>query len=388
MSSPTHVVVAGGGVAALETALALRALAGDRVSVTIVAPNTFFAYRPIASHDPLGICRHVRVPLAYVARAAGADLRHDRLTEVEPAARRIHTAAGYELCYDALVLAVGAQPLAAPTGTVAFDPRRIAECRSVLQATERGGVGSLAFVEPAGPSQGLELYDLVLETAVAARQDGASPALTLVTAQPAPLAVAGEHAAEILSCTLSSHGVRLVGPAHLRAFAHGKLDLAPEAWKVSAERVIAAPRLGGPRPVHLPCDGDGFLPTDPYGQVAGVEAVFAAGDCTVFPVKHPSLAAQQADAVAATLAGKPDPFKPVLRCMLPARLRWYLEAPLTGGQGDATQITPYPLWPGATRFGARYLTAWLAGVQNHQAADRGDHGRVPGRRRPATVACH
>jgi NADPH-dependent 2,4-dienoyl-CoA reductase/sulfur reductase-like enzyme len=47
-SSPsrTEVVIAGGGVAALEAALALRELAGDRVTTTLLAPGTTFVYRP------------------------------------------------------------------------------------------------------------------------------------------------------------------------------------------------------------------------------------------------------------------------------------------------------------------------------------------------------
>ena len=34
-----RVVIAGGGVAALETLIALRDLAGDRVDITLVAPE-------------------------------------------------------------------------------------------------------------------------------------------------------------------------------------------------------------------------------------------------------------------------------------------------------------------------------------------------------------
>ena len=43
---PLEVVVAGGGVAALELVLGLNALAGDRVTVTVVAPEADFTYRP------------------------------------------------------------------------------------------------------------------------------------------------------------------------------------------------------------------------------------------------------------------------------------------------------------------------------------------------------
>ena len=41
-TTPSHVVIAGGGVAALETLMALRDLAGDRVAITLIAPETTF----------------------------------------------------------------------------------------------------------------------------------------------------------------------------------------------------------------------------------------------------------------------------------------------------------------------------------------------------------
>ena len=136
------------------------------------------------------------------------------------------------------------------------------------------------------------------------------------------------------------------------------LQLSDEA---RAKGVIAAPRLGGPWLDHLPCDRDGFLPADTYGRLAGLSDVYAAGDCTPFPVRHPSLAAQQADAVAGTIAAEagcaaaPEPFTPVLRGVLPSRLRWYVDAPLTGGHGDATKVSAIPLWRPPLRFHARFL---------------------------------
>ena len=43
--SEVRVLIAGGGVAALEAALALRALAAGRVSSALVAPDRDFVYR-------------------------------------------------------------------------------------------------------------------------------------------------------------------------------------------------------------------------------------------------------------------------------------------------------------------------------------------------------
>ena len=51
MSRP-RVLIAGGGVAGLETLLALRALAADRVDITILAPELKFVNRSMAVDQP------------------------------------------------------------------------------------------------------------------------------------------------------------------------------------------------------------------------------------------------------------------------------------------------------------------------------------------------
>jgi sulfide:quinone oxidoreductase len=337
---PQRVIVAGGGVAALELCLALRAFAGERVHITLIAPEPYFVHRPVDERDPLAVRRLTRVSVARVVRGAADDLRRDRLAAVDPAPRLVHTAVGHELAYDALVVAVGAVPQAVPAGAEPFDRAHTAGCRDVLR-------------------------DLALEAAVAVRREDADATLTLVTAEPGPLALLGRRASATLHVTLGAHGLRVVDSAYVRSIGQGHMHLAPLSRRLAAERVIAAPRLAGPELAHLQCDADGFLPVDPLGRVTGVPGVFAAGDCTSFPVKHPSLTAQQADAVASTIAAEAGarveavPFEPVLRGMLPSRLRWYVEAPLTGGHGDATRVSALPLWSPPLRFHARFLGASL-----------------------------
>jgi sulfide:quinone oxidoreductase len=181
----------------------------------------------------------------------------------------------------------------------------------------------------------------------------------------------------MLASTLGAHGLRVVESAYVRSVAGGEVLLAPGSRRIAADAVIAAPRLGGAWLDHLPCDRDGFLPTDDYGRVAGLAQVYAAGDCTPYPVRHPSLAAQQADAVAGAIAAEagciaaPERFKPVLRGVLPSRLRWYVEAPLTGGQGDATIVSALPLWQPPIRFHARFLGPRLA-VETTQPVRQSD----------------
>ena len=55
-----RVLIAGGGVAALEAAFALRELAGDRVAMTMLAPARDFVYRPMSVGEPFSSGRAAR----------------------------------------------------------------------------------------------------------------------------------------------------------------------------------------------------------------------------------------------------------------------------------------------------------------------------------------
>jgi sulfide:quinone oxidoreductase len=104
------VVLVGGGVAALETALALRELAPEQTATTVIVPNDEFVYRPMTVREPFAYPTARRYPLAQIVRDAGADLLTDELDWVEPDKHTLHTKAGKALEYDALVLALGARP--------------------------------------------------------------------------------------------------------------------------------------------------------------------------------------------------------------------------------------------------------------------------------------
>jgi sulfide:quinone oxidoreductase len=244
-------------------------------------------YRPVEAHDPLALDGRIRVPLARLARAAHADLRHDRVVTFDPGARRVHTARGYALGYDALVVATGARPESVVSGAASLREENWPGCRILMHRLSRGEPTSLAFVEPPAPCKAFDLYDLAIHAAVVARRNRVAADLTFVTAQPAPLAFLGARAAGMLASTLGAHGLRVVESAYVRSVGGGDVDLAPGPRRIAAEAVIAAPRLSGPWLDHLPHDRDGFVPTDAYGGVSGLPDVYAAGDCTPFPVRHP-----------------------------------------------------------------------------------------------------
>src|SRR5664279_3326162 len=107
-SAPSEVLIAGGGVAALEALLALRDLAGDRAHLTLLAPNTEFVYRPMTVREPLSYGVANRFPLERILADAGARRIDDVLVSVDPGERTVRTGAGSEHRYDELVVALGA----------------------------------------------------------------------------------------------------------------------------------------------------------------------------------------------------------------------------------------------------------------------------------------
>jgi sulfide:quinone oxidoreductase len=101
---------------------------------------------------------------------------------------------------------------------------------------------------------------------------------------------------------LAARGFVVQASCHSASRGHGSLELWPGARRLHVDRIVTLPRLVGPRLRDVPCDRDGFLVTDSHGRVAGMNGIFAAGDATTFPVKQGGLAAQQAVAVAQTVA--------------------------------------------------------------------------------------
>jgi sulfide:quinone oxidoreductase len=93
-ATPHRVVIAGGGVAGLEALLALHALAGDRVELTLVAPIPHFVYRPLAVAEPFALGHRRTTPLADAARTAAATFVQAPLTGVDVAERIVRLGDG------------------------------------------------------------------------------------------------------------------------------------------------------------------------------------------------------------------------------------------------------------------------------------------------------
>jgi sulfide:quinone oxidoreductase len=297
--------------------------------------------------------------------AAGAELEQGRVVAVDPDRRVVVTAGKEELPYEVLLLALGAVPVEAVPGALTFrGPEDGPALAALLGRAVEGGLRSFAFPLPAGVTWPLPLYELALLTWSYCTDRGTMGVeLTLVTPEEAPLGLFGARASEAIGELLETRGIALRLGATPAGFEDGILRLAPEG-EIEVAAVVALPRLEGPRLPGVPCDRNGFVPTDEYGRVGSEVDVYPAGDLTQVPLKQGGIATQQADAAAASIAARvgaevePMPFKPVLRgLLLTGMVPRYLRSEV--GTADSVVDTEALWWPPAKIVG-RYLAPFLA----------------------------
>lgn len=316
MPATPRIVVAGGGLAAAELLLALRDAAGDRVEVTLVAPDADLLVRP-ALLEPA----HVRpYALQEIADDVGFTFVREALGAVEPG--RIRLRGGGTLAYDTLVLAPGARRLPAFDDALHL-PEGLGALR---REVERGDARAVAFVVPTLQSWTLPAY----EAALLVGRLYPDLEVTLVSPEPTPLAVFGPEASATVAAALDRVGVR-------------RATVVP-----AGARVVALPLLRGPQIPGVPTTGlYGLIPVDEHLRVRGLANAYALGDATDFPIKQGGVACQQADAAALHIAahyGAPvtaEPFAPHLQAVL-----------LTGEE-------PIVLGGAPSKLPGRYLSAYL-----------------------------
>lgn len=361
-----NVLIAGAGVAALETAFALRALAGDRVDLTLMAPEVTFSYRPMAVLTPFSLGAPEQYPLSELAALAGAELVQGTLVEVASDRHAAITDSGDERFYDALVIALGTTSHRRYAHVSSVDDSRMDEVlHGLVQDVEEGYVHRLAFIIPAPIPWPLPAYELALMTAARAWDTQAEIEIMIITPEAAPLEVFGAESSRRVGQLLVERGITVLPSAYADVTTGKTITVHPGGRLIEVDRIVALPELRGPSVTGLPHDSVGFLPVDGHGRVTGIDGVWAAGDCTTYPVKQGGIAAQQADTVAQSIAARvgglvvPAAFEPALTGIL-----------LTGGEPMALGVHindtathaqlagPIPL-PQIPKIAARYLAPHL-----------------------------
>lgn len=350
-------------MAALEAVIALRSLAGERVTIELIAPDREFAWRSLVVAAAFGAANGASIELGAVAEAFNVSYINDGIASVDSRERVVMLAGGEQRQYDALVIATGAISEEAVVGALTFGvPTGLGRFRQTLRLAEEGELTDLLFAVPAQAGWPLALYELALLTAERLRATQASAEITLITPEPAPLAVFGGRASGAVLEELEDRGIHFIAGLLAEEVRWGELYLRPGKVRINADVVVTLPRLRGPALPGVPADGRGFIPVDRHGLVRGCSEVYAAGDVTSFPIRHGCLASQQADAVAEAIAAgagvdmTPSPFRPMLRGMLlTGRQPRYLE-----GSGDGGIASTRPLWWPPAKVAGRYLAPYLS----------------------------
>jgi sulfide:quinone oxidoreductase len=370
-----RVLIAGGGIAGVEAALAVRAFAGDLGEVLVIDPGRRVIVPGTAPGRAFGMGEGIDLRLADVVDRAGATLLGGRVAAVD-AGRHIAALDGGELVsYDALVLAVGARPLAAVPGALTFaGPGDIEAVRGMVDDISRralrGAGVEMAFVVPDGCGWPLAAYELALMTREHLEaQDAADPvSISVVTSEDAPLGLFGPDASASVMRSLARARIDVVAGVAARRWGAGRLEI-DDGRSLWAARDIALPVYRGPAIVGLPADADGFIPAQEDGRVPGVADVWAVGDGTTNPVKQGGVACRQADAAAAAIAhgfGAAVDDAPV-PCGLSAWM-WDGRRGRTLPSGRSQDALAWPV----AKIGGRFLAPFLRGL----VADRIRSGPV------------
>jgi sulfide:quinone oxidoreductase len=221
-SDDFSVLIAGGGVAALEAALTLRAASEHRARVELLAPEPTFWYRPVAVAEPFGLGTVRHFDLGALAEDIGVGLSLGALAAVDVDRREAHT--------QALTFRGPA------------DSERI---REVLDAIDSGDVATVAFVVPWGATWSLPAYELALMTASYLQASGRHDVeLAIVTPELRPLQLFGDTASEAVRALLDEAEVGFVGGSYAVEHVDGSLVLL-SGEALSVDRVVALPRIRG-----------------------------------------------------------------------------------------------------------------------------------------------
>jgi sulfide:quinone oxidoreductase len=363
----SRVLIVGGGIAGLEALMALRDMAGDRVDLTLAAPDPDFTYRPLLVEEPFSHTPAERRALDPIVSEFGGRFVQKAAERVDAEGHEAVLSGGDRIPYDMLVVCVGARPRPAYRSGITFlstgEPLQI---DGILGEVGDDGSSRIAFVVPPGVTWTLPIYELALMTK--RRADSVGPrdlTCVVVTPESVPLAIFGSAASGEVEALLRARHIEV----QTSTYAHEEgeeLRLTPGDRRLEADRIIALPMLQGPGIPGLPADQSGFIPIDDHARVPGAEDVYAAGDGTTFPIKQGGLATQQADAAAEHIAARvgaeiePHPFHPVLRGkLLTGEESLHMRHDIAGGTGEGATALDYLWWP-PHKVSGRYLAAWLA----------------------------
>lgn len=316
---PTSVLVLGAGFGGLELTARLVERLGDRVDVTLVDQADAFVFGFSKLDVLFGRRELPEVRLPYAEHALpGVRFVRERITRIEPEARRVTTDGGTHEA-DVLVVALGADydvpatPGLAEAGHEFYSIEGTLRLREVLPSFTAGtaivGVCGRTFKCPPAPNEAALLLDESL------RRRGARDGVRIEVIVPMhiPLPPSPELSAAILD-RYAERGIEYVKDRFVTA-----LDPATrEAVLDDGSRRPFDLFLGIPVhrvPAVVEASGlarDGWIPVEPRTGATRFPGVYAVGDVTSVGTPKAGVFAERAarvvaDQLAARIMGDPEP---------------------------------------------------------------------------------
>jgi sulfide:quinone oxidoreductase len=301
-----HVVILGAGFAGLELATRLSDALVDEVRVTLLDQNDSFSFGFSKLDVLLGRKARADVLLPYRdIGKRGVEFRRERVTSIDPEARRVTTDGG---SYDADVLAVAlgadydiaATPGFEEGGFEYYSLAGAERLRDVLPDFDSGtiviGILGHPFKCPPAPFEGaLLLHDLLVERGIRADAE-----IRVVGPMAAPVPITKEVSQSILAA-LHERGIEYVPNQHIT-----ELDTRSKEARLASGGTVPYDLFIG-IPVHrvpevVERSGlavDGWVPVEHANLSTRFPDVYALGDVAGAPVAKAGVFAENAAGVVA-----------------------------------------------------------------------------------------
>jgi sulfide:quinone oxidoreductase len=303
VANPVRVVIAGGGIAGVPLAYAVKEKLHGRADVTLVSDSPDFHFIPANPWIALKLraATDVTFALEPLLAARKIALRVAALEEIDLEGSELKLAGGASLAYDYLVIATGIRPDCNAIPGMTGNPRvhsvirpseAVAACGPFEAFLSRPGPVLIAAA-PRVPTIGpMYEYAFLLDSDLRRRALRQRVPITLVTPEPYPGHVGLDKpvAREELRHALKSQGIDWIGNSALRSCEGRRISFhvfegSPQGTLRHAEFDYAMiwPPFRGVEAVErcsAICDADGLIVVDEYQRAAGRSNVFAVGACT------------------------------------------------------------------------------------------------------------
>ena len=282
---PAHVLVLGAGFAGLELATVLSDELGDEAGVTLIDANDsfVFGYSKLDVMFGRATPAEVRLPYSDVAKP-GVHFVRERVTAIDPEARRVTTDAGAH-AGDVLVVALGADydfdatPGLTEGGNEFYSVAGAERLRDVLPTFVRGraivGVCGAPFKCPPAPSEAvLLLHDYLSERSV---RDDCDISLVMPFSTPVP--PSPDTSAALLEA-FADRGIEFVPERRVAALdAAQRVVVLDDGSQLPYDLFLGVPKHRAPDVVlDSGMAEDGYVPVDSRTLETRFPNVYAVGD--------------------------------------------------------------------------------------------------------------